>query len=122
MLTTTLLASAPRLNSQAAGLPEVTLMDLPLKTMSLADERDGLRVVDRSFVHFERVEVVVDVAQLLERAELRQLGGELRAVGRIERVLMLKLADQELQKGILAQVVRTAGRLREEPWNSPRFR
>jgi hypothetical protein len=39
---------------------------------------------------FERGEIVIDVAQLLQRAELGELGGD-RAVGGVERVLMLKL-------------------------------
>src|SRR5277367_3092615 len=36
-----------------------------------------------------------------ERAELRQLGDEGRPVGRIFRILVLKLGNQELEKNVL---------------------
>ena len=81
-----------------------------MATNRFADEADRLGVVGGGRVELEHVERVVDVAQLLERAELGQLGCEFGAVGRVERVLMLKLGGQQLQEGIFIQAV---GCLRE---------
>jgi hypothetical protein len=46
-----------------------------------------------------------DAHNLLELAELRQLGDELDAVGGVERVLVLDLRHQQFEKCILAELV-----------------
>ena len=49
------------------------------------------------------LKIVIDIIQLLQRTELRQLGGKFRTFSGIQRILVLKLGNQHVQKIIFAQ-------------------
>jgi len=49
------------------------------------------------------VEAFIDTDRLLQGRELRQLGDELVVLLWVERILILKLSDEQLQKCILTE-------------------
>src|SRR6185295_12317151 len=55
-------------------------------------------------------EVLVGLGGLLHRRELRELGDHVRAVGRVERILVLELRHEQPEELVLVALERSGGR------------
>lgn len=65
----------------------------------------GLGACRRALLIQKLVKLVIDVDELFDRVELRQLRHELRSVLWGERVLILQLCDKQLHEGVFVQAV-----------------